>query len=177
MSKEFERADIQGPVKQAVNDKLKEMGVEPTDDHTRRTIRALLHTAGKMMLEAGGSVSTFRAQAEECITKERTSQEYEGKGTTTDVTVALGGAETRNEKRFLGGYVTIGKRAVKSSAPVFGFVQEIGKARIVTPGCALDIALREKMGQECIGGGSLITVVSVLDEHNVTIEYTTGYKG
>lgn len=176
MSKNFERAEIQGPVKQAINDKLKELGVEPTPDHQRRTVRAMLHAAGKMMLEGGGSPSNFRSLAEECINKERTSTEYTGSGQPTDVTVEmLTPPSKRTDKRFLGGVVVFATRDVKTNLPIFGQVEERGSARFVREGSALDIALRENLGALCIGGGSPIMVTSAKSAIEFTIEYTTGY--
>jgi hypothetical protein len=176
MSKEFERADIQGPVKQAINDKLKELGVEPTEDHQRRTVRALLHAAGKMMLEQGGSPSNFRSMAEDCINKEKRSTEYKGKGEATDVTVEFTSPVTnRQDARFLGGSVQFSARQVKTNLPIFSYVEERGSVRFVREGSALDIALRAKLGAACIGGGSPITVVSAKNADDFIIEYTSGY--
>lgn len=177
MSKEFERADIQGPVKQAINDKLKELGVEPTDDHQRRTIRALLHAAGKMMLEAGGNQASFRQLAEEGYGKEARSNEYVGKGQPTDITVEFTTPPAkRTEKRFLGGAVIFATRQVKTNLPIFSQVEERGSARFVREGSSLDIALRASLGQACIGGGSPILVTAAKNADDFTIEYTTGYS-
>jgi hypothetical protein len=176
MSKNFERAEIQGPVNEAVNNKLKELGVEPSPDHTRRTIRAMLHTCGKMMLEAGGSASDFRKLAEECIGKEKTCTDYKNAGESTDVTVEFTSpVANRLDKRFLGGKVQFSARQVKTNLPIFSYVEERGSARFVRDGSPLDIALRVKLGAACIGGGSPIMVVSAKDANDFTIEYTSGY--
>lgn len=177
MSKNFERVDIQMPVTEAINRKIKDLGVEPTPDHQRRTIRAVLHTAGKMMLEAGGGVSAFRQLAEECFGKEKVSTEHVGGGQESDVKVEFtSGPEVRSDKRILGGYVLIAQRNVKTNLPIFSYVDEVGHLRTVRPGNPLDIALRAALGTACIGGGNVITVAAAKSADEFTIEYTTGYK-
>lgn len=176
MSKNFERADIQLPITKALYRELKDLGVEPTPDHQRRTIRAVLHTAGKMMLEAGGSSSDFRKLAEECYGKEKTSTEHVGSDKESEYTVEFTSpVANRKDKRFLGGYVQFSARQVKTNLPIFSQVDEIGSVRIVRTGCPLDIALRAALGAACIGGGSQITVTSAKDANDFTIEYTSGY--
>lgn len=70
MSKNFERAEIQGPLNEAVDRKLKEIGVEPTPDHIRRTIRAVLRIGAKIALEAGCPPHAFIEMAKESFVKE-----------------------------------------------------------------------------------------------------------
>lgn len=69
-NKNFERAEIQGPLNEAVDQKLKELGVDPTPDHIRRTIRAVLRIGAKIALEAGCPPGIFIEMAKESFVKE-----------------------------------------------------------------------------------------------------------
>lgn len=69
-TKTFERAEIQGPLNEAVGAKLKEIGVTPTPDHIRRTIRAVLRIAAKIALDAGCPPKLFTELAQESFVKE-----------------------------------------------------------------------------------------------------------
>jgi hypothetical protein len=66
----FERAEIQEPLHKAVEDKLKEIGCEPTPEHVRRTIRSILRIGAKIALENGCPPRAFMEMAQEAFTKE-----------------------------------------------------------------------------------------------------------
>jgi hypothetical protein len=53
MAKNFERAELQAPLSQAVFDKLNEIGCELAGPHIRRVIRATLRTAARIALMHG----------------------------------------------------------------------------------------------------------------------------
>lgn len=52
-NKNFERAELQSPISQAVFDKLSEIGCELAGPHIRRVIRATLRTAARIALMHG----------------------------------------------------------------------------------------------------------------------------
>lgn len=72
--KNFERADIQGPLNDAIKEKISEIGLTPTSDHVRRTIRSVLRIGAKIALENGCSVSSFHEMCTEAFRKEASSE-------------------------------------------------------------------------------------------------------
>lgn len=68
--KNFERADIQGPLNDAITAKIAEIGLTPTGDHVRRTIRSVLRIGAKIALENGCSPSSFLELCSEAFAKE-----------------------------------------------------------------------------------------------------------
>lgn len=73
-NKNFERADIQGPLNDAIKRKIGEIGLAPTSDHVRRTIRSVLRIGAKIALENGCSPSSFAEMCTESFSKEAGSE-------------------------------------------------------------------------------------------------------